>query len=99
MTANRARLVVMNPKDIVATAVEKLTKGSMVSFYRGEDLVELKVQNDIPFGHKVALRDIAVGEPIIKYGESIGAASAAIAEGKHVHTHNVEGCRGRGDKA
>ena len=50
-------------------------------------------------GHKVALRDIAVGEPIIKYGESIGAASAAIAEGEHVHTHNVEGCRGRGDKA
>ena len=48
-------------------------------------------------GHKVALTDIAVGQPVIKYGSPIGTASAAIAAGAHVHTHNVASSRGRGD--
>ncbi len=44
----------------------------------------------IPRGHKVATRDIAMGEAIRKYSQVIGYASAAIRAGEHVHTHNVE---------
>ena len=40
-------------------------------------------------GHKYALRDIAAGEDIVKYGMPIGHATAAIAKGEHVHVHNV----------
>jgi altronate dehydratase small subunit len=54
---------------------------------------------DIPYGHKVAVKPIAAGEAVIKHGEDIGVASAAIAIGDHVHVHNVESRRGRGDKA
>jgi altronate dehydratase len=53
----------------------------------------------IPAGHKIALRAIPAGELIRKYGQTIGMASVAIAPGEHVHVHNVEGTRGRGDLA
>ena len=45
---------------------------------------------DVPLGHKVAARPIASGEKIIKYGAPIGSATREIAQGEHVHTHNVK---------
>ena len=44
--------------------------------------------DDIAFGHKYALRDIAKGEDILKYGLPIGKALADIAVGEWVHVHN-----------
>jgi altronate dehydratase small subunit len=52
----------------------------------------------IRFGHKFAIRAIGRGEAIIKYGEPIGLATQDIAAGRHVHVHNLESTRGRGDK-
>jgi altronate dehydratase small subunit len=52
---------------------------------------------DIPYGHKIALRNVKRGEPIIKYGEQIGIATSDIRIGQHVHVHNIESVRGRGD--
>ena len=52
--------------------------------------VALVGDEKIPSGHKLALRDIASGEPIIKYGEVIGRATADIAAGEWVHTHNLK---------
>jgi altronate hydrolase len=43
----------------------------------------------LPRGHKVALRDIAEGAPVRKYGQVIGAATAPIAAGDHIHVHNL----------
>ncbi|TJZ91454.1 altronate dehydratase [Paracoccus gahaiensis] len=43
----------------------------------------------IPAGHKIALRPIAAGEPVLKYGQVIGTATQAIAAGAHVHTQNL----------
>lgn len=57
----------------------------------------IAVHGDVPYGHKIALRDIAKGEPIMKYGESIGAASHDIKKGDYVHIHNMDAMRGRGD--
>lgn len=45
---------------------------------------------DVPRGHKFALRDIAAGENIIKYGMPIGRATCAIRKGEHVHTNNMK---------
>ena len=55
------------------------------------------VLGDVPYGHKIAVRPIAQGEHIIKYGFSIGAASRDIAKGEYVHIHNMVALRGRGD--
>ncbi len=52
---------------------------------------------DIPYGHKVAVKEIHVGEPILKYGEEIGIATKEIAAGDYVHVHNLDSQRGRGD--
>ncbi len=55
------------------------------------------VIGDVPYGHKIAVRDIKKGELIIKYGEEIGAATKDIVKGEYVHVHNLEALRGRGD--
>ena len=57
----------------------------------------LKARDDIPYGHKIALCDLAPGADIVKYGERIGVASRAIAAGDYVHVHNLDSMRGRGD--
>ena len=43
-----------------------------------------------PIGHKIALKDLAVGDTVIKYGEDIGKIVAPVAKGEHVHTHNLK---------
>ena len=50
----------------------------------------------IPFAHKVAVKPIPQGQPVYKYGEPIGLATADIAEGELVHTHNLKSNRGLG---
>ena len=55
------------------------------------------VKGDIPYGHKIAIRNICKGDLIIKYGEEIGMASTDIVKGEYVHIHNLESMRGRGD--
>lgn len=57
----------------------------------------LTALGDVPYGHKIALCDIAPGEDIVKYGERIGVASRAIVAGDYVHVHNLDSMRGRGD--
>ena len=87
--------LVLTCDDNVATALRRLESGERVSIENDTDFALLQ---DIPFGHKFALRDIKSGDKIIKYGETIGQATAKIKIGEHVHVHNVEGLRGRGDK-
>ncbi|NPV69323.1 MAG: UxaA family hydrolase [Firmicutes bacterium] len=89
--------VVIDPRDNVATGTVELKKGQKVSMFVGDTVHEVVVQNDIPFGHKLAIKDIAKGEHVVKYGESIGKATRDIKVGEHVHVHNVESERGRGD--
>jgi (2R)-sulfolactate sulfo-lyase subunit alpha len=55
-----------------------------------DETIELRAADDIPLGHKVALRDIASGETIFKYGHDIGKAIAEIPKGKHAHVHNLK---------
>lgn len=94
----KAKVVMMNPKDNVAMAVENLAAGERIELAVAGEKKAVTLKNDIPFGHKFALRTIKKEEMIIKYGQTIGAATSDIAAGEHVHIHNVESCRGRGDK-
>ena len=89
----------LNEKDNVATALVAINKGDSVciSCHDGREMIQ--AQEDIPFGFKVSVGQIGRGDEIIKYGEIIGRASKNIAPGECVHIHNVEGTRGRGDKA
>lgn len=92
------KVFVIDEQDNVGTAVlEPLSAGDEAGT-TGAVNVTFKVKSDIPFGHKVALRDIAAGETVLKYGLSIGNAIRDIKAGDHVHVHNVESNRGRGDK-
>jgi altronate dehydratase len=83
----------MHADDNVALAVRPLQNGETVE----ADKLQVTVSQAISAGHKVALRSIAAGEMIIKYGQAIGRATAPIPAGTHVHAHNVESLRGRGD--
>lgn len=59
--------------------------------------VVLRGLGGVPQGHKVALADIPAGGEVRKYGAVIGRATAPIRAGEHVHVHNIESTRLRGD--
>lgn len=90
--------VVITEKDSVAVATADLTKGSKAKMFIGKEVVEIELKEDIKFGHKFAIKEIKKGDHVIKYGESIGTATRDILVGEHVHVHNVESDRGRGDR-
>ncbi|WP_313758790.1 UxaA family hydrolase [Atlantibacter hermannii] len=52
--------------------------------------IEFDVKEAIPIGHKLAIRDLAVNDTVIKYGEDIGRVVSAIKQGEHLHVHNVK---------
>jgi len=91
--------IVIDATDTVATLLRDLAKGETVAAGLGEEVVTFPALGDIPFGHKVALHDVAAGAHIVKYGEVIGVATAPIRKGEHVHVQNVASLRGRGDLA
>lgn len=95
----KQRALMTHENDSVATALTDLSAGDDVSFERGCALETLRVADDISFGHKFALTDIPEGSCVVKYGEVIGRATAFIGKGRHVHVHNLESLRGRGDLA
>lgn len=72
----------IHTEDTVAVALQNVPAGTS---FAGVTAAE-----DIPQGHKMALKTMAVGDPVVKYGFSIGHASVAITPGSWVHTHNVQ---------
>ena len=80
-------LIRINEADSVAVALRALTQGEKINVAGAG--FELDINEDITMGHKVALRDIHKGEPIIKYGFPIGEATQDIKKGYHVHTNNT----------
>lgn len=81
--------MIIDPKDNVAVAIEPISAGDTVSYLTPGGTAELTAAESITIYHKVATRDIAQGEPVVKYGEHIGVATAPIPKGAHVHVHNV----------
>ncbi|UYY60030.1 UxaA family hydrolase [Sphingomonas sp. S2-65] len=75
----------IDPRDHVATALRALSAGECVSV----EGAEIVLRDDIPHGHKLAVAAVSAGDPVLKFGFPIGVATQAIAQGDHVHTHNV----------
>lgn len=92
------KAVVMKVADNVATCLWDLAAGEDVFVAVEGERRSVTLKDNIPFGHKLALTDIEAGGRVVKYAEVIGVASRPIAAGEHVHVHNVESVRARGDK-
>jgi len=91
---------VVSANDNVATILQKgLEKGATVEVKVGDTFEFIELKDNILYGHKVAVKPILKGEKIVKYGLAIGVATIDISIGDHVHIHNVESTRGRGDLA
>jgi altronate dehydratase small subunit len=95
---SKLRAIVMKPNDNVCTVVEDIQPGTEIDLDVFGQKTTVRVSERIPFAHKFAFRQIMSGDPIVKYGEVIGIATRAIEPGQHVHVHNLESRRGRGDK-
>ena len=94
----KPKAILIDTRDNVATAFQDLKGGDRVTVaLEGTEKTTTLIQ-DIPFGHKFALSDVALHQPVIKYGEAIGLAIQPIKAGQHVHVHNMESQKGRGDK-
>lgn len=76
----------LNPQDDVAIAKVALQVGTTLDLEGGQ---RIPVRQFIPSGHKIALREIAVGDAIRRYGQIIGFATQPVTPGDHVHTHNL----------
>ena len=92
-----SRAVVVDERDTVATALADLAAGEVLMLRAGGEDCRITLGGPIPFGHKLALVTISAGAPVRKYGQVIGRAMREIAPGAHVHVHNLESLRGRGD--
>ena len=85
--------LVHSPKDNVGVVVvEGLKAGTdMLGVITETDkTLKLKANDDIPIGHKVALKPLKKGETVIKYGEDIGRMAADAGTGEHVHVQNLK---------
>jgi len=92
-------VIVVDQRDNVATALRPLDQGESVEVEVSGSTETIQALQPIPFGHKIALAGLEKGDEVRKYGEVIGSATQKIARGQHVHVHNVEGLKGRGDQA
>jgi hypothetical protein len=81
-----ARLLLLSARDNVLVATATIEAGEEI-LVNGRSV---RVAVKLPLGHKVAVREIALGEKIIKYGVPIGSATLPISTGEHVHTHNIK---------
>lgn len=88
----KLQFLLHDPTDSVGVAVVDIKKGSMVQgrSLAGGGMVKVKALSEIPLGHKIALKNFAVNETVMKYGVDIGKIVAPIKRGEHVHVHNLK---------
>jgi hypothetical protein len=79
------RLILLSPEDNCLAVAASLTAGTRIEI-EGEPV---QVERAIGIGHKLARRDIAAGEKVLKYGAVIGSATQPIGRGELIHLHNL----------
>lgn len=86
------QFLVHERSDNVGVATVDITAGEVAQglYMDTQAPAEVKARTAIPLGHKVALRDLKPGEPVIKYGHDIGRVTVTIQAGEHVHIHNLK---------
>ena len=86
-------LIIHDEKDNVAVVViDKTSKNQECKGWimENDKTINIKCINEIPLGHKIALKDLKEGDAILKYGHDIGKVVKSIKKGEHVHVHNVK---------
>ena len=82
---NMEKLIILDKSDNICIVRQKI--------FENEEIVingtPISFQKEIAIGHKIALKDIAKGEKILKNGVPIGSAKSNIKKGEHVHLHNL----------
>lgn len=83
---NKNKFIIMDKsKDNCATTLDDISKDTELLI----DEENIKINQDVPMGHKFASKGIKKGEKIFKYGEIIGIATEDISKGDWIHTHNI----------
>jgi (2R)-sulfolactate sulfo-lyase subunit alpha len=84
-------ILMHEPDDDVGVAVTDLRAGTEIGAItlEGKPVGTVKLVDDVPLGHKVAMRDIADGREVVEYGRVIALATRSALRGSHVHTHNI----------
>ena len=77
---------------VAVVVVEGVKAGTAMTGWVMDDdrTIELEARQDIPIGHKVALRDMQPGDTVVKYGIDMGRVVAAVRKGEHAHVHNIK---------
>jgi altronate dehydratase small subunit len=93
-----AKVWVIAPQDNVGTVVGSGGEATQTLPIIGARDGTIQLTSPIPHGHKLALSPLPRGADVIKYGVVIGRLVQRVNVGDHVHIHNLESLRGRGDK-
>ena len=89
----KTHLIIHDPLDCVGVVVaDKVQPNEQLNAWvmDNDETVKVEAKDEVLLGHKVALKDLAVGDTIIKYGNDIGKVVQEIRKGEHVHVHNVK---------
>jgi len=78
--------------DTVGVATVDIKSGEAVQglYMDTREPIQIKALKDIPLGHKIALKDMKVGDTVMKYGHDIGKVVSDIRTGDYVHIHNLK---------
>ena len=82
----KTKYLKINPADNVAVAIVALLAGEKLTV----DGKEIVLNEDVPAGHKFALKDFAEGENVVKYGYPIGHARMAKKQGDWINENNIK---------
>lgn len=82
--------ILIHEDDNVVTVTKTLAKNSIAEYHKDGKTMQIKVLDDIPAFHKIAITDIDKKEHVFKYGQLIGEALKKISVGNHVHDHNIK---------
>jgi (2R)-sulfolactate sulfo-lyase subunit alpha len=87
----KIQFLIHDSADTVGVATMDLKAGETATglYMDTQDALEVVPIDDIPLGHKIALKDHSVGEGVIKYEHDIGKVVAEIKRAQHVHVHNL----------
>lgn len=80
-----ARLILLHPDDNVFVCCASIAAGEII-LIEGQDI---RVNEDIAVGHKVARCRLEIGAKVLKYGAPIGSVTVGVNPGEHVHLHNL----------
>lgn len=92
MTEHPHVLAHAHEDNVAVVVVEGLKAGTKARgvVTHDDSTFDVDVHDDVPIGHKVALRDVRSGDTAIKYGEDIGKFVQDVRKGQHVHVHNLK---------